>query len=321
MSGEISDSDITASLFPCEDTVRVLLVEDSPDYAALVRSSLDRAGKRHFEVQHAAELSAAMTCLEEQSYDALLLDLSLPDSDSVLTLSSACSFAADLPILVLTGSDDTSLAMAAVEAGAQDYLIKDRVERLAIPGMILRAIERHREKTCQVISQSEPQGVHVAVRDGLTGLPNAILFEDRVACAIRQAERGHESFGVMILELDIAGAPHESAESQIADDALRRAARAMRSWVGPRDTLARVSPTGFGVILHGDRASDDLDFGRRVESLFECLTAVPEAGARDPEGPIITASIGLAICPEDGDTLEALLENAQVAESTTARIG
>lgn len=106
----------------------------------------------------------------------MLLDLGLPDDSGIFTLASACRFSDDLPIIVLTADSDRSLAMAATEAGAQDYVIKDRVDRNNVPGLVRRAIERHdRRPSLAPTPLPETERIHEAVRDATTGLANATL--------------------------------------------------------------------------------------------------------------------------------------------------
>ena len=119
-------------------------LQDSPEYSELVRRTLVGEG---FSVAHAPSLADAMVQLEDGEFDALLLDLGLPDGSEIFTLVRACGFTEDLPIIVLTGSSDHSLEMAAHEVGAQEFLIKNCVDRRKVPGLVRRAIERHRCKS------------------------------------------------------------------------------------------------------------------------------------------------------------------------------
>lgn len=122
----------------------MLLVEDSLDYAALLRAALTRAKLGSFELAHVQRLDAALLLLEKETFDVLLLDLSSPEGDAVFTIGCGCALANHLPIIVLTGTDDDDLGMKALRAGAQDYLVKSRIDRRVLPRTILHAVERHR---------------------------------------------------------------------------------------------------------------------------------------------------------------------------------
>jgi len=127
-----------------EQSVRVLLVEDIADYATLVATALRRADRGEFDVVHAARLETAMERLAAESYDAMLLDLGLTDGHQSHTIDTAGSIAQRLPVIVLTGTQDRTLATRAAEAGAEEHLVKQCVDGAELPATILRAIKRHR---------------------------------------------------------------------------------------------------------------------------------------------------------------------------------
>lgn len=104
--------------------IDVLLVEDEPADAHLVTLALQRNGRQEFRVTLARRLSEALTLLAAGKFGVVLLDLSLPDSQGISTLSRVQEAAPHTAIVVMTGLDDPRLASYAVEVGAQDYLVK-----------------------------------------------------------------------------------------------------------------------------------------------------------------------------------------------------
>lgn len=106
------------------EVIRVLLVEDEVGDAHLVKIKLGQAQSGHFEVVWAQSLIEAQRRLADSSFDVMLLDLSLPDSDGLETIYSARVMALDVPIVVLSGHGDTDFALTALEAGAVDYMVK-----------------------------------------------------------------------------------------------------------------------------------------------------------------------------------------------------
>ncbi len=126
------------------DGIRVLLVEDNPGDARLFTELLRDAGASHLTMVHADRLAAALDHLNNDSFDVMLLDLSLPDADGLDTLVRAHAHAPKIPIVVLTGHDDEALAVRAVRAGAQDYLVKGRVDGELLVRSIRYASERGR---------------------------------------------------------------------------------------------------------------------------------------------------------------------------------
>lgn len=104
--------------------IRVLLVEDEPGDAHLVKMALKQSQEIHFEVTWVESLALAKKAVEESSFDAVLLDLSLPDSEGLETVEVARQFVNDMPIIILTGRGDMDFALVTIKAGASDYMIK-----------------------------------------------------------------------------------------------------------------------------------------------------------------------------------------------------
>ncbi len=121
--------------------MRVLLVEDSEDDALIIRESLPEAT---FEIEWAERFAAALERLAKSHFDAVLLDLSLPDAYGLDTICRMQSQAARVPIVVLTGLDDEETALKAVERGAQDFLIKGQVNGPLLARSLRYAVQRHR---------------------------------------------------------------------------------------------------------------------------------------------------------------------------------
>jgi two-component system, cell cycle sensor histidine kinase and response regulator CckA len=126
------------------DGIRVLLVEDNPGDARLFAELVRDAGAGQWKLVHVDRLSAALDRLTREPFDVILLDLSLPDADGLETLIRAHTEAPKVPIVVLTGHDDEALAVRAVRAGAQDYLVKGRLDGDLLVRSIRYASERGR---------------------------------------------------------------------------------------------------------------------------------------------------------------------------------
>ena len=124
--------------------IKVLLVEDDPLQARLVRRFLRSPSPQSFEVEHAESLAAAVQKLITWSAEVVLLDLTLPDSSGANTFLRIQTQFPALPIVVLTGLNDEELGVQLVQAGAQDYLMKDMASGLLLSRTLRYAIERKR---------------------------------------------------------------------------------------------------------------------------------------------------------------------------------
>ena len=127
-----------------EKSISVLIVEDDASMAALIRRHLSPVKNQKFEVESAARLSQALDAIERRTFDVILLDLLLPDSEKLDTLAAILSKAPEMPVVVLSSLDDEMLALKAVRYGAQDYLVKQKLDAKLLTRVILYAIERNR---------------------------------------------------------------------------------------------------------------------------------------------------------------------------------
>ncbi|HSV28447.1 MAG TPA: PAS domain S-box protein, partial [Candidatus Omnitrophota bacterium] len=131
----------------------VLVVEDNPGDARLVEVFLLEDPARPFRVIKAVSLSEALTALDRQPVDVVLLDLSLPDSFGLDTLGRLRAAQPLLPVVVLTGNNDEALALEALRQGAQDYLVKGQGDGDLVRRAIRYAIER--SQVDQILRDSE----------------------------------------------------------------------------------------------------------------------------------------------------------------------
>lgn len=129
------------------EPVRVLLVEDDEVDAEAIRRRLANSRESKFEIERAGSLKQAQAMLIEREFDAVLLDLGLPDSRGMETLKQACIHARDVPFIILTGLSDGELSSASLQHGAQDYLAKNEVE--IVERAVRYAIQRKRNEVEQ----------------------------------------------------------------------------------------------------------------------------------------------------------------------------
>jgi PAS domain S-box-containing protein len=169
------------------ETIKVLLVEDNPGDARLLQLTLSEVSSAHFDLTCVDLLSKAMENLSEQPFDAVLLDLSLPDSQGFDTFTKLHEQFPEVPIVVLSGLSDETLALRAVQEGAQDYLVKGQVNGADLISRSLRyAIERKR--TQEALQESEERFRSAfdsaAIGMALVSLDGCWLQVNRALCEI-----------------------------------------------------------------------------------------------------------------------------------------
>jgi two-component system, sensor histidine kinase len=126
-----------------KEALRILLVEDNSAQADLAQRAI-REGGIQAHVEHVPRIAAALGCLARAPFDVVLLDLNLPDSRGIATVARLRAAAPDVPIIILTSLEGEPGGVAALQAGAQDYLPKDRVDGEVLSRVIRYALERHR---------------------------------------------------------------------------------------------------------------------------------------------------------------------------------
>jgi signal transduction histidine kinase len=123
---------------------RVLLIEDNPGDARLVQLLLEDVKGGNYALTHVTSMRDALPYLEAERADVVLLDLGLPDSQGLETIARARAAARDTPLVVLAGFDDEALAMQALDAGAQDYLVKGQIGSDSVARTIRYAVQRQK---------------------------------------------------------------------------------------------------------------------------------------------------------------------------------
>ncbi|PSJ16449.1 hybrid sensor histidine kinase/response regulator [Nitrosomonas supralitoralis] len=147
--------------------IHILLIEDNEADAILVQSDLQQAMGDQMTVTHVERLSSALELIQQESIDLILSDLTLPDSDGITTINQLRKHAPSIPIAVLSFRDDEKLAIKAIKAGAQDYLVKGSLTEGVLARVIRYSIERKRieesnrkaQNRFQTIFEKAPLGI------------------------------------------------------------------------------------------------------------------------------------------------------------------
>jgi diguanylate cyclase (GGDEF)-like protein len=287
--------------------IRILLIEDNPGDAILLRETLrDVGGADQFALTHVMRLDEGLEQLASAPFDVVLLDLSLPDGHGLETLSRTHSHASGTPIVVLTGLNDETLAVRAVQEGAQDYLVKGEVDSNLLARSLRYAIERQR--MIAQLKRAREQERHMANHDALTGLPNRQLFYDRLGQAIVHSHGEEESVAVLFLDLDDFKTLNDSLGHDAGDQLLKTVAERVRGCIRDTDTAARLGGDEFTFILY--RVEHPEDPAVVAQAI---LDAVAEPIVVNAHHLYVTGSIGISVFPEDGSDIETIVRNADMA--------
>jgi diguanylate cyclase (GGDEF)-like protein/PAS domain S-box-containing protein len=164
--------------------------------------------------------------------------------------------------------------------------------------------------------RAEEQIEYQAYHDALTGLPNRLLFRDRLTIALAQAKRQRTQLAVMFLDLDRFKYVNDTLGHSLGDELLRNVADRLRSVLREGDTIARMGGDEFTVLLSDVRTAEDA-----AKTAQKLLETVAQPTRVDGHELYVTTSIGIALFPDDGDNAEMLLKNADGAMYRAKEIG
>jgi len=279
--------------------LKVLIVAAHREYVEQLREELSEGRTGDIDLEWAEELSEALGRLTRGGIDAVLLDLDLPDSQGMVTFDRMYAFAPDVPIVVLTGTNDENLAVSTVQGGAQDYLVHGEVQ----PAMLIRsvryAIERHR-----LLAALRS----LSLIDDLTGLYNRRGFMDLGEQYVKLARRSARGVTLVYLDLDRFKTINDSLGHHVGDRALLKVTEILKATFRRSDLLARLGGDEFAVLaLEATGESAEM----LVDRVRERITHFNRTG-REPYQ--LAASIGLARMGDDPRIhLEDLLNEADRA--------
>ena len=149
-----------------KSTLSILLVEDNPGDTGLIKAYLADEQSQQYVITTARRLDEALSQLEAQAFDVILLDLNLPDSYGLATLNMLMAVAATVPVIVITGLDDITLGVEAVRLGAQDYLVKGELQT----SVIVRSIRYARERVATKRELSERETDYRLLAENITDM-------------------------------------------------------------------------------------------------------------------------------------------------------
>jgi diguanylate cyclase (GGDEF)-like protein len=279
-----------------EERPIVVLADDDPSIRLMVRHVLE---SEDFDIVEASDGLEAIKAVEKHHPALILLDAVMPGIDGFTTCEQIKDKGyTDIPVMMITGLDDDASVERAYEVGAIDFITKP----------IKWAVLKHRVKSvvAKVIAERKVQ--LLAYQDSLTGLPNRLLFADRLEQAVIRADRGRQSMALMLIDIDDFKLVNDSFGHEAGDKLIKAVGQLISRSLRRADTIARLGGDEFAVIIEGIDNPDD------AISIADNLTTILEHNVRlDEQETYTSASIGIAIYPDDGKEPRTLLKNADTA--------
>lgn len=288
--------------------LRTLVIEDSADDAALILRELGRHGFQPLAVR-VETADALHAALDGQEWDVIICDYKLPRFNGLEALAIVRQRAIDVPFLIVSGSIGEEIAVSAMKNGAHDYIMKDRLARLA------PAVEREL-RDARVRRQrrhAEARARHLARYDLVTELPNLVQLQEHLATLCAETGRGGAPLALMMLNVSRFREFNEALGHDNGDVLLRAVAERLRRLAGPADIAARVGGDEFALALVPGPPA-------RAQTVAAATIAAMEPPFLiDGFRVGIDVRTGVALAPAHGTDPRLLLQRADVALSCARR--
>ena len=295
--------------------IRVLVIDDDEVDRKAVRRALASAGMQA-EVCEEISVAAGIAAVGRGGFDCVILDYNLPDGTGMDFLrTQAHDPNRPYAIILMTGMDDEETGLAALQAGAEDYVVKGKVDAAALKRSIRYAMERHRlqnqaeqhtkrlAKMASDLSVANEKLAALATTDGLTGIANHRRLQERMTQHFAEARRGR-GFVFVLADVDHFKELNDFHGHQAGDEALVAIAQALVQNVREIDLVARYGGEEFGILLL------DADEAAAAATTERLRAAVANIGhLKRP----VTMSFGLCTYRDDFETPAAMIDAADRA--------
>ena len=275
----------------------VLLIEDDPGDALLIKEMLEQQGCKA-RLATAERLSEGLTFMQHNNCDVVLLDLNLPDSSGLSTMTRLMDTAPNTPIIVLTGLSDESFGIEAVKSGAQDYLIKGDIDGRTLNRSMYHSVER---KKLEIALKQAKDTFELQARiDFLTGIYNRLMFSELLEAELQRACRYSSDLSLIMFDLDHFKKINDAYGHNMGDHVLKEVAQLVSDNIRAHDIFSRWGGEEFMVLIPKDNQNQAVVLANKLR----CLCEAYDFG----NGLHVTASFGVTQFRPDDD-----------AESFTAR--
>jgi diguanylate cyclase (GGDEF)-like protein len=282
--------------------LRLLIIDDSEGDAALIVRALSKAG---YDVRHerVETRDALVSALDRGPWDLVIGEYGLPRLSGTTALHLVRDRDFDVPLVFVSSTAGEDAAVAAMKAGAHDYFRKGNLKRLipAVRHELRQAAARRKRRRVAL------RLAHLAYHDHLTDLPNRVLLHDRLAQAVRTANRDRKPFALLVIDLDGFKQINDMYGHRAGDRVLQHIADRVRTTVREADTVARLGGDEFAVVLPSADVNGARQAARKV------LREIQRPCVVDHRSLSVHGSIGIACFPEHGRSADTLLQKADVA--------
>lgn len=291
------------------ENISLLLIEDDPADAELIKAYLDSVWHTAIDVKSVDSLSSAVKYLDDNNVDIILTDLSLPDSRGLDTVNKIHEKKLETPIIILSGLDDEALALEAVKSGAQDYLLKGHIDSYHLMRSIRYSIERHR--LMQELKS-------ISITDDLTGLYNRRGFMVLAKKQLEMAARFNNTLWLIYLDMDNMKWINDNLGHKEGDRSLIDMSEILKKTFRDSDIFGRIGGDEFAILI-----ADEIDTKSR-QIIDRARNNIRNFNATMGRPYKISFSIGLVACDPSScyeiDDLLSIADKIMYKEKMTKKM-
>ncbi|MEM6812704.1 MAG: diguanylate cyclase, partial [Pseudomonadota bacterium] len=283
----------------------ILYVEDDMADATLLRSNLEKGENGIYRVTHTTTFGEALNRMKEKPFGAILLDLNVPDGQGLDGIDEIRKINPNLPVIIITGTDDERLAVKALEKGAQEYIVKDHANKNIIKRVLQLSIQR---------KKVENELAKKAYTDSLTGLKNRSAFEQSAKIMLERAKRWKQKEALVFIDLNKFKPINDRYGHEAGNIILKEVAQRLCHVLRKSDLIARYGGDEFICYLDSNHGNPITQKSCKAIALKISEAIERPIFLEGHKVPIkISASIGMAIFPDSGKDFDDLLRNADIA--------
>ncbi len=285
-----------------EKSLRVLLVEDSEDDVLLLLNELKKAS--FTPSWRRVDTKGGLQDALRSEWDIIFCDYSMPTMNGIQALMIVRQNNPDIPFIFVSGTIGEEQAVEAMRTGAQDYIMKGNLRRLipAVQRELSEASERRMRR------QAEGKLHFLAHYDELTGLPNRNQFLLHLDNGLEHAKSSGQLIAVAHVDLDQFKTTNDSLGYEAGNLLLKKTAERLKKCIDSSCIIARIAADEFTILLPDMKTRDAIsvvmgDIQKAMAEPFDIHGCMLYIGA----------SIGLSLYPDDADSVNGLMRNADIA--------
>jgi diguanylate cyclase (GGDEF)-like protein len=294
--------------------VKILLIEDDSDDYVITRDLLSEIEGVEYHLDWTPNYEEGLRQIQANRHDLYMIDYLLGPDDGLQLLRESARLEMQAPIIILTGLTNREADVAAMQAGAMDYLIKGRFDGQLLERSIRYAIERHR-----LLKEIR----EMAIRDALTGLYNRLQLFRLLDYELERSKRYGHSLVLVWMDVDHFKGINDQYGHLFGDEMLCAVAGAVRSCSRASDSLFRYGGDEFAIVMIETSAEVAWQGAERLRKTVASQTIPFDHGDGKTPEPIrmTTLSIGIAEYPLHANSRDALIAAADQALYQAKRLG